>query len=96
MNTSDSPFIVQTRQLRKTFQMGQQKVTALNSVDVDIPANSFTIIMGPSGSGKSTLLYLIGGLDRPTAGSIVVNGTPIESMDENLSLIHISEPTRPY
>jgi putative ABC transport system ATP-binding protein len=75
--------IVQTRQLRKAYQMGSQKVVALAGVDVDIPANSFTVIMGPSGSGKSTLLYLIGGLDRPTSGSIKVNNTAIESMDEN-------------
>ena len=63
--------------------MGKQKVAALAGVDVDIPAGSFTVIMGPSGSGKSTLLYLMGGLDRPTSGSIRVNGTAIENMDEN-------------
>jgi putative ABC transport system ATP-binding protein len=82
-SSTESEYIVQTRQLRKTFIMGKQKVTALAGVDVNIPDGSFTIIMGPSGSGKSTLLYLIGGLDRPTSGSILINGTAIESMDEN-------------
>ncbi|MCE1252028.1 MAG: ABC transporter ATP-binding protein [Anaerolineae bacterium] len=83
MTSQNSTTIVQTRNLRKVFQMGRQKVVALAGVDVDIPAGSFTVIMGPSGSGKSTLLYLMGGLDRPTSGSILVNGTAIEKMDEN-------------
>ncbi len=63
--------------------MGKQKVIALAGIDIDIPENSFTVIMGPSGSGKSTLLYLLGGLDRPTSGRIMVNQQSIESMDEN-------------
>ncbi len=71
------------RQLRKTYQMGTQTVHALAGADLEIPAGSFTIIMGPSGSGKSTLLYLLGGLDRATSGSILVNGAPLERMDEN-------------
>lgn len=56
---------------------------ALNGIDLDIPSGSFTVIMGPSGSGKSTLLYLIGGLDSPTTGNILVNGLALERMDEN-------------
>ena len=79
---TDSP-LIQVQQLRKVFTMGKQKVIALASVDIDIPANSLTVIMGPSGSGKSTLLYLLGGLDRPTSGKIVINQQSIESMDEN-------------
>ena len=75
--------LIQIQQLRKVFTMGKQKVIALAGIDIDIPANSFTVIMGPSGSGKSTLLYLLGGLDRPTSGQIVVNRQNIESMDEN-------------
>lgn len=75
--------LIQIQQLRKVFTMGKQKVIALAGIDIDIPANSFTVIMGPSGSGKSTLLYLLGGLDRPTSGRIVVNQQNIESMDEN-------------
>jgi putative ABC transport system ATP-binding protein len=74
---------IQIKDLDKTFQMGRQKVRAVAGLDLDIPQNSFTIIMGPSGSGKSTLLYLIGGLDRPTGGSIQVNGSAIDRMDEN-------------
>lgn len=69
--------------LRKTFQMGQETVHALRGVDLDIPDNAFCTIVGPSGSGKSTLLYLLGGLDRPTAGRIWVDGKAIDQMDEN-------------
>jgi putative ABC transport system ATP-binding protein len=63
--------------------MGHLKVHALKGVDLDIPANSFVAILGPSGSGKSTLLHLLGGLDRPTAGSIQINGKKLEEVDEN-------------
>lgn len=76
------PFI-RVRGLRKTYTMGRVAVHALNGVDLDIPANSFWVIMGPSGSGKSTLLHLLGGLDRPTAGHIEVDGQSLETMDEN-------------
>ena len=68
--------------LAKTYTMGRVAVHALNGVDMEIPKNSFWVIMGPSGSGKSTLLHLLGGLDRPTRGHIAVNGQSLESMDE--------------
>jgi putative ABC transport system ATP-binding protein len=71
---------VQIHQLHKTFFMGDQAVRAVNGVDLDIQDGSFTVIMGPSGSGKSTLLYLIGGLEYPTSGSIVVDGAAVEKM----------------
>lgn len=75
--------IIQTSNLRKTFQMGDSAVHALAGVDLEIDRGSFTVIMGPSGSGKSTLLYLLGGLDRPTSGKISINAQSIESLDEN-------------
>lgn len=74
---------IQLRNLRKTFVMGKQKVNALAGVDLDIHQGSLTVIMGPSGSGKSTLLYLLGGLDRPSSGSIRVHGVVLDKMDEN-------------
>ena len=83
----DQP-LIRIRQLRKTYQMGRQKVHALAGVDMDIPEGSFTIIMGPSGSGKSTLLYLLGGLDRPTSGQILVKGQDLNTMDENTLAIY--------
>lgn len=69
--------------LRKTYQMGSVEVHALDGVDLEIAASTFCVVMGPSGSGKSTLLHLIGGLDRPTAGRIIVAGQQIDSLDEN-------------
>ncbi|HOD45459.1 MAG TPA: ABC transporter ATP-binding protein [Anaerolineaceae bacterium] len=87
MFMENEPFI-QIRHLRKTYIMGRSKVHALDGVDLDIPLHSFTVVMGPSGSGKSTLLYLLGGLDRPTSGSIQVNGQAIEKLDENALAVY--------
>jgi putative ABC transport system ATP-binding protein len=79
----DPAVLISIRQLRKVFTMGSTKVHALAGVDVEIVAKSFTVIMGPSGSGKSTLLYLLGGLDRPTSGQILVQNRDLNEMDEN-------------
>jgi putative ABC transport system ATP-binding protein len=78
--------------LKKTFLMGREVVHALAGVDLEIERNSFTVIMGPSGSGKSTLLYLLGGLDRPTSGSMLADGQTIDGLDEN-ALAHYRRRT---
>ena len=62
------------RKLTKEFRRDDFTVTALNEVDLDIPAGEFFCLMGPSGSGKSTLLHLVAGIDKPTAGELVVLG----------------------
>jgi putative ABC transport system ATP-binding protein len=80
--------LIRILQLRKIYQMGKQKVHALAGVDVEIPEGSFTVIMGPSGSGKSTLLYLLGGLDRPTSGQILVHNQDLNTMDENTLAVY--------
>jgi putative ABC transport system ATP-binding protein len=77
-----TPFIRITG-LKKYYEMGGQVVRALDGIDLDIEAHTFTVVMGPSGSGKSTLLYLLGGLDRATAGEIAIAGTRLTAMDEN-------------
>jgi putative ABC transport system ATP-binding protein len=69
--------------LRKSFVMGRETVHALAGVDAAIARNTFSAVIGPSGSGKSTLLYLVGGLDRPTAGRIEVDGQTLDDLDEN-------------
>ncbi len=74
---------IRISQLKKHFQMGSATVRAVDGVDLDFEPTTFTVIQGPSGSGKSTLLYLLGGLDRPTGGSIEVSGQNLEQMDEN-------------
>jgi putative ABC transport system ATP-binding protein len=76
------PFI-QVKELTKHYQMGGTTVRALDGLDLDIDAHTFTVVMGPSGSGKSTLLYLLGGLDRATSGQISVDGARLDQMDEN-------------
>src|SRR5512145_1378958 len=77
-----NPF-VRARGLTKHYQMGGTVVRALDGLDLDIDAHTLTVVMGPSGSGKSTLLYLLGGLDRATAGEISVDGARLDTMDEN-------------
>lgn len=74
---------IKIRGLRKVYSMGETEVIALNDVNLDIAQGSFTVIMGPSGSGKSTLLYLLGGLDWPSGGSLVVGDDEVAKMDEN-------------
>ena len=76
------PFI-HVQGLTKHYQMGGAIVRALDGLDLDIDAHTFTVVMGPSGSGKSTLLYLLGGLDRATSGQISVDGARLDEMDEN-------------
>ena len=77
-----TPFI-RVRDLKKHYQMGGATVRALDGLDLDVGTHTFTVVMGPSGSGKSTLLYLLGGLDRATAGEISIDGARLDEMDEN-------------
>ena len=74
------PTLIAGRGIDKVFQLGDQWVQALDQVDLDIPEGQFIAIMGPSGSGKSTLLYMLGGLDRPSQGEIMVAGQDITNL----------------
>jgi putative ABC transport system ATP-binding protein len=73
--------IIRCRGVTKIYRQGAVDVPALRGVDLDLEAGDFATLSGPSGSGKTTLLSLIGGLDRPTAGDITVDGEPITQMD---------------
>ena len=64
----------------KAYRKGDRTITPLNDVNLDVEAGDFVSLMGASGSGKSTLLNLVAGIDRPTAGRIVVNGTDITQL----------------
>ena len=75
--------LIQVRNLKRYYQMGGTVVRALDGVDLEIDAGTFTVVMGPSGSGKSSLLYLLGGLDRSTSGEISISGERLDQMDEN-------------
>jgi putative ABC transport system ATP-binding protein len=80
---SGQEHVIYTQDLRRDFQMGHQTVHALDGVSLTVEAGEFLGVMGPSGSGKSTLLHLLGGLDRPTAGRIQVQGQDLTALDEN-------------
>jgi putative ABC transport system ATP-binding protein len=69
--------------VRKVYQQGENEIIALAGVSLDIGQGSFAVIMGPSGSGKSTLLHLIGGLDRPSGGDLLVDGRLIGQMADD-------------
>lgn len=87
MPVTASPFI-QISGLTRTYKMGHATVQALAGLDMALEANTFWTLMGPSGSGKSTLLHLLGGLDRPTAGTIVVGNLSITTLDENALAVY--------
>ncbi|MEU4241466.1 ABC transporter ATP-binding protein [Actinoplanes sp. NPDC026619] len=74
--------MVSLRDLRMEFRAGPDQVTALDGVTVDLPAGTFTAVMGPSGSGKSTLLHCAAGLERPTGGEVVLDGVTLGDLDE--------------
>ncbi|MCB1614153.1 MAG: ATP-binding cassette domain-containing protein, partial [Xanthomonadales bacterium] len=66
--------LIQIKNVVKYYTRGKQKVEVLHGITLDIPKGDFVALMGPSGSGKTTLLNLIGGLDQPTNGEILVDG----------------------
>jgi putative ABC transport system ATP-binding protein len=75
--------MIELRTLTKVFPVGQESFTALDDITLTLPAGQFVAIVGKSGSGKSTLLNLIAGIDRPTRGEVLIQGTSIHSMNES-------------
>ena len=79
--------ILETRNLRKIYGSGDTEVRALDGVNLSVNSGEFVAIVGTSGSGRSTLLHMLGGLDRPTSGSVIVDGKDIFSLkDEALTI----------
>ena len=79
--------ILQTRDLKKYYGAGDTQVKALDGVDLSVEQGEFVAIVGTSGSGKSTLLHMLGGLDRPTSGTVTVDGRDIFALkDEALTI----------
>ena len=74
--------MIEVRDVHKSFHSGAGKVDALRGITCSVPKGRFAFIVGPSGSGKSTLLYLMGALDRPTSGTIAVEGQDLTAMRE--------------
>jgi putative ABC transport system ATP-binding protein len=75
--------IVEAVELKKTYLLGKVPVNALNGVNLKVDSGDFLAILGPSGSGKSTLLNLIGALDKPTQGRLVIEGIDISTLNDN-------------
>ena len=74
--------VLEAKEIRKQYRMGEHLVNALDGVDFQVEKGEFVAIMGPSGSGKSTLLHLLGGLDGPTEGNIILAGQPLARLSE--------------
>lgn len=74
--------VLEARQIRKQYKMGEHEVHALAGIELQVEKGEFMAIMGPSGSGKSTLLHLLGGLDVPTDGNIILAGQSLDRLSE--------------
>ncbi len=78
--------VIKTENLTKTYGQGETAVTALGGVSISVEAGELVAVMGPSGCGKSTLLHLMGGLDRPTSGRVLIDGSDLATLsDDTLS-----------
>ena len=74
---------VETENLSRIFGSGAAQVTALDNVSLEVAHGEFVAVMGPSGCGKSTLLHLVGGLDRPTEGTVMIEGQDLSGLDDD-------------
>ena len=81
-NLDFRPIAIKATNVIKKYKVGEQIIRAIDDVSVDIHEGEFVALVGPSGSGKSTLLHLLGGLDKPTSGEIVVGGKNVSSMND--------------
>src|ERR1039457_6311041 len=79
---SNTSALVQVVGVEKVFHRGSEDIHVLNDLNVQVPAGEFLALMGPSGSGKSTLLNLIGGLDRPTRGTVSIAGERVDELSD--------------
>jgi putative ABC transport system ATP-binding protein len=79
----DKAHLIEMHELTRVYQLGPQEIYALRGVDLVVRPGEYVAIMGPSGSGKSTLMNIIGCLDRPSAGKYILDGIPVESMNDD-------------
>jgi putative ABC transport system ATP-binding protein len=81
-NGRNSPALIQLKDVSKAYETPAGKFVALKNINLEIDRGEFVAVVGKSGSGKSTLINMITGIDRPSAGEIIINGTPIHKLDE--------------
>ena len=74
--------IISIKELKKVYRMGQERVYALNGIDLEVKKGEICCLYGTSGSGKSTLLNMVAGLEKPTRGSVVIKGIHVEKLNE--------------
>src|SRR5215468_6394616 len=82
-NGQPGRLLVHVDRVEKVFHRGSEEIHVLSDLNLEVPAGEFLALMGPSGSGKSTLLNLIGGLDRPTKGSVSISGERVDQLSEH-------------
>jgi putative ABC transport system ATP-binding protein len=87
-SSADGDTVIDVIDVRKSYQIGGMEIPILNGIDLTVRSGEFLAIMGPSGSGKSTLMNMIGCLDRPTGGHVILNGKYINKISDN-ELAHI-------
>lgn len=75
--------IVSIKQLSKSYWRDSMEIPVLNNLSFDIPKGEFVALMGPSGSGKTTVLNMIAGIDKPSSGSVIINGTDVTTLSES-------------
>lgn len=81
--SSGAPALIQCHRLTKTYKKGDNTITPLQELDLEVPSGDFLALMGPSGSGKTTLLNLIAGIDRPSGGQLIIGGTDIATLSRS-------------
>lgn len=75
--------LIEIKDVTKSYHRDSIEVPVLNNIDLDVPDGEFLALMGPSGSGKTTLLNMIAGIDKPSSGEIIINGTDISKLNES-------------
>src|SRR3954471_13137825 len=82
-NSDKDAVVARLRGVAKRYRRGNETVPVLEKLDLDLPRGDFVALMGPSGSGKTTLLNLLGGLDRPSEGSVTIDGQAIDRLSDS-------------
>lgn len=82
MNSINGKIVIEGKEITKEFKMGTESLMILKGISIKINVGDFVSIMGPSGSGKSTLLYILGGLDKPSAGKVLMKGEDISKFND--------------